>query len=127
MAGRLAQTDIAGHDGSEHPVAEVLFDLVHHLNAQVGPAVQHGQHHAQHLKVRVQTLSDQVQRVHQLPHALQRVVFALNGHQHASGRGQRVQRDQPKRRRAVDQDVIILAAHLVYGAAQNRFPDGTAN
>ena len=59
--------------------------------------------------------------VHELAQPLQRVIFALDGDDDAVRRGERVDRKQPQRGRAVDEDIVELPAHLVKGALQDLF------
>ena len=88
MAGRLAQTHIARHNGGKYLATEVLFHLRHHLQSQVGAAVQHGQQHALDIQRSVQPSLDACHGIHQAGYALQGIIFALDGNQHAVCRRQ---------------------------------------
>ena len=55
-------------------------------------------------------------RLHQVGQAFQRVVLALHRDQHAVGGAQAVQRQQRQRRRAVEQDEVVVGRHLEIAA-----------
>ena len=78
-----------------------------HLRAEVGAGVEHGQHDALHFQSGVELFAHELYGVHQLAHALERVVFALDGHQHAVRRGEGVERQKAQRGRAVDEDIVV--------------------
>ena len=57
-------------------------------------------------RLRVEPRLDQVDRLHELREALERVVLGLHRHDHAVGRGERVDRQRAERRRAVEQHEV---------------------
>ena len=60
--------------------------------------------------MRVEVRLDHLDVVHQLRHALQGVVLALDGDQHLGRGNERVDRQQAQRRRAVDEHVVEVGA-----------------
>ena len=107
---RLAQSDVAGHDRFVDLVAEHRADFIHDLLGQIGAFVEHRHQHAVDRQIWVERLPDLADGVHQLRHALEGQVLRLDRDQHRIRGDQGVQRDQPERGRAVDQDVVVLVA-----------------
>ena len=58
------------------------------------------------MQARVQVRLDQLDRLQQLAQALQRVVLALDRDEHLASHDERVDRQQPQARRAVDEHVV---------------------
>jgi hypothetical protein len=63
----------------------MFFNLVHHLRAQVGAGVVHGEHRPLDGQARVEPALHQRNGVHQLGQPFQGVVFALDGDEHGIG------------------------------------------
>ena len=82
-----------------------------HLGGDVGgqprSPVDHRQNHPGQRQLRVQPCAHQLDRVQQLGQALERVVLALDRHEHAVGRRERVHGQRPQRGRAVDEDEVV--------------------
>ena len=55
-------------------------------------------------------------RADEIGEAFEREVLAVQRNQHGVGGDERVEREQPERRRAVDEDVVVLVAHRVRAA-----------
>ena len=83
----------------EDLAVEVPAHLVGHLLGEVLARVDHGQHDALDAQPGVQRFADQADRALQIGQPLERVVLALQRHQHGVGGGQRVQRQQAQRGR----------------------------
>ena len=107
-AGRLGDSDISRDDGREHPVAKVLRGLGRYLAREVEALVVHRQQDAFDGQSRVQVALDQPDGVQELGQPLQGVVLALDGDQHRVGGHKGVDREQSKRRRTIDQDVVVV-------------------
>ena len=69
--------------------------------------VEHGEHDSLYGERRVVAALDPVDRGHQVGEPLERVVLALQRHDHAIGGDQRIEREQPQRRRAIDEHVLV--------------------
>mmetsp|Transcript_647 Transcript_647/g.1346 ORF Transcript_647/g.1346 Transcript_647/m.1346 type:complete len:319 (-) Transcript_647:392-1348(-) len=108
VAGRLGQAHIAGDDGVEHLVAEVGLELVADLLLQRDARVEHHAQQADDLQVRVQVGVDLLDGVDQVGQAFEGEVLALHRHDHAVGAAQAVEREHRQRRRAVDQDEVVV-------------------
>ena len=102
---RLAQAHVARDDRVED--VEVLLHLVGHLVGQVVARVEHRRARSPRPRASAfmppRTRSIVAMSARQ---PLERVVLALHRHEHAVGRGQRVDREDAERRRAVDEHVL---------------------
>ena len=95
-----------------HLVAEVLAHLGLDLLGEPGARVVHREHDPPHVERRVER-PDQRHVAEQLAETLERVVLALDRHDHVVGRGEPVHREQAERRRAVDEHDVVLGADEV--------------
>ena len=93
-------------------LAEVLLEDLDRLARVQCPAVVHRGDDPLDADPRVQVLTHHRQRVLELDEPAQREVLALDGNDHARGGDERVDRQQAERRRCVDQDEVVLVAHL---------------
>jgi hypothetical protein len=96
--------------------------LVGHLRREPGPTVVHGEHHAEHIEPRIEHPAQQAERVAELPQSLQGVVLTLDRDEHGVRGGEAVHREQPKRRRTVEQNEVILHAGRGKRGLQSRLP-----
>src|SRR5579883_2478145 len=110
VAGRFGEADVARDDRAQQLVAEVLGQLRRDVVRQVVAHVVHGAQQALDLELRIEPRAHRLDRVEQARQAFQREVFALDRNQHAVRRGEGVDREQVQRRRAVDQDRLVLVA-----------------
>src|SRR5690606_12118000 len=117
---RLRKPYVARNGRAVDAVAEVLLGLVRDLAREVQPLVEHGQQHTVYLQARIDVTLNQADRVQELGQPLQRVELALDRNQHGVRRGERVQRQQAERRRAVHQDEIVPAARRLERAPQHQ-------
>ena len=65
---------------------------------------------------------DEVHGVEQLAQSLERVVLALEGYQQRVRGRQHVERDEPERRRAVDEDEVVLVADRLHRVSHPLLP-----
>jgi predicted amidohydrolase len=86
----------------------MLPHLIDHLQRQPGSAVVHGQHNPTNTELGIQICPDQFDVPKQLSETLERVVLALDWDQQFVGGGKGVHREQSQRRRAVDEDGVVL-------------------
>ena len=77
-------------------------------------------HDAEPLEPLVQVLARELHHLEHLLDALEREVLALGADERVRRGDQRVHRQQPERRRAVDQDQVVLAARLAQRALQGQ-------
>ena len=87
---------------------EVSAHLRGDIGGQLGPAVEHRQDDALDREVGVEVVADEIERGEQLGQSFQGVVLALERDEHGVGGGQGVDGQQPERRRAVDEDVVVV-------------------
>ncbi len=109
---RLGEAHIPGDGGLVDLIAEVGPYLVGDLARQIQAAVVHGQQYTGDLQLFVQMPLDEPDRVEQLAQTLQGVVFALNGDEDGVGRRQGIECQQAQRRRAVEDDILVVSAHV---------------
>src|SRR6202011_1744588 len=76
------------------------------------------------LESRIELALDQLRGMGQRPETLQRVVLTLNRNQHVLGGYQAVDGQQAKRRRAIDDDVVVGDAQGLEGVEQSAFASG---
>ena len=107
IAGRFTETDISWDDGLEDSLSEVLADFIRHLLREVVPHIVHGQDNARQPQGGIEPLLDRPHRLEEMREPFEGVVFTLKRDQDRIGCHQRVQCQQPERRRAVQKDVII--------------------
>ena len=74
--------------------AKILFDLIHHLQRQVEPPGEHGEHHTLDVQIGVVLLADGLEGADELRQALQCVILTLDGDKHAVAGAQTVQGEQ---------------------------------
>src|ERR1700720_821162 len=106
MTRRLSQPDVSRYASGTQLIPKKLSKLRDHLLRQVSPLIQHGQDYPLDLQPRVQPRPDPLDRIQQLADPLQRKVLRLHGDQNRVSRNQRVQREQVKRRRTVQHNVV---------------------
>ena len=102
-------------------VAQVTADLVGDVSRQLGPGVEHGQDDALDVELGVQVVADEVEGGKQLGQSFQGVVLALQRDQNGVGGRQRVDGQQPERRRAIDEDVVVVGLDVGQQAAEASF------
>src|SRR5450432_2825392 len=98
----LTQLDRIPNDRVEDVV------LVEHLAAEDRAAVVERGQQAEDAQVAIQLGPDRVDHLDQGGQALERVVLRLDRNDHAVCRDKRIDRQQPERRRAVDQGKVIV-------------------
>ena len=99
----------------------MLLQLRGDIVGQADARIVHGPQQPLDLQRRVEQLADALDAVHQVGQPLQRVVLALHGDDHAVGGGQRVDGEHRQRRRAVDEDVVVVLADRRQRVAQAIF------
>ena len=110
--GRLGVGDRGADDRVEHLLAEALLQRDERLARVDGAHVGEVEQHAEQRQPRVEAVPRQFDHLHRLLDPLQREVLGLGGDQRVIGGHERVDRQQPKRGRAVDQDHLVVAARV---------------
>ena len=103
----VADVRVAG----DHGVQDVLgVGLAQDLErgARVDGGIAHREEETQQLQVRIEELSDFVDRLTELDDAVKFEVAGGDGHDDPIGGRQRVEREPRERRRAIDDDVIVV-------------------
>lgn len=101
--------------------------LVRHLGRQPGPGVVHRQRHAEYVQGRVEHAPDQIQRLAELSKPFEGVILALDGNQDGIRGGEAVDREEPQRRGAVQEDVVVFLGRLVQTGFEAAFPGQLAD
>ena len=86
--------------------------LLDHLVGKVVSAVKHREEDTLHLKPGIEGLLDQADRLQKLGQTFHGIVFALQWNDDRMGCGERVDRQQSKRRGTVDKDKVVIAFNL---------------
>ena len=94
VAGGFGEADVAGDDGIEEQVAEVLFKLFADFDDEAAAAVVHGADDAGYIEVGVDGLADFADGGHEVGNAFEGVVFAKHGDDDAVGGDQAVEGEQ---------------------------------
>ena len=121
MAGGFGEADVAGDDGIEEQVAEVLFELFADFDNEAAAAVVHGADDAGYVEVGVDGLADFADGGHEVGNAFEGVVFAKHGDNDAVGGDQAVEGEQGQGWGAVDEDVIVVVGNELQGVFEADF------
>ena len=101
----------------------MLSDLAgHDLLGQPGAGVVHRQDDGADFEVWLRLVCTRPTLRSSWPEALEGVVLALDRHQDLVGGGQSVDREQPQRRRTVDEDEVEVVLDGLEGSAQASAP-----
>lgn len=121
VARCFGELDIAGYNGVEHHIAEMPFELLVDLICQTKACVIHRQKETFDFERRIEMRFDDTYRIKQLTDTLKGKIFGLHGYDHRVGGCQGVDSDQAKRRRAVDQYVIVVRRQRLQQAFEYAF------
>ena len=120
VARRFAEADVARDDGRVDAVLEERANVARHLLPEIRALVVHRHQHAGDVERRVERAAHAAQRGDEIGEPLEREVFAVERNQHGVGGDERVEREQPERRRRVDEDEVEAVAERVEHEAQPR-------
>ena len=95
-----------------------------HLLPQIRALVEHRQQHAFDVERRIERRAHAAHRADEIGEPFEREVLAVQRNQHGVGGDERVERQQAERRRAVDEDVVVVVAHRREQRAQPLFAPG---
>jgi hypothetical protein len=110
VARRLGKPDAAWDDLLEDQVAEVSPYLGGHVCSEPCPPVHHRQDHPGERELRIQARPHELDGMEQLREPLERVVLALDRHEHAVRGRQRVHSQRAQRGWTVDEDEVVAVA-----------------
>ena len=100
----------------------MLDQLLGHLARQVVAGVVHGTEQPVDAKSGIQDFSNLLDGIEQRRQPFQGVVLALHGNHDAVGGDQRIHRKHGERRRAVDDDVVVLLSYRLQRVPQTQLP-----
>ena len=121
VAGGFGEADVAGDDGVEEQVAEVLFELFADFYDEAAAAVVHGADDAGYVEVGIDGLADFTDGGHEVGNAFEGVVFAKHGDDDAVGGDQAVEGEQGQGRGTVDEDVVVVVGNELQGVFEADF------
>ena len=107
MARCFAEAHVARNERLKHLIGEVTAHFGFDLPAEVVALIDHGENDAHQGELRVEPVAHEVDGFEQTRETLERVVLALQGHDDVVRGRERIQREQPERRRTVDQDDLV--------------------
>src|SRR5262252_1827008 len=108
VAGRLRKTDIARNDRVKHLPWEISVDLLTDLEREACPAVEHREQDSQKVESGIELVSDELHGLlEKMGQPLERVELTLQRDEHSVSRDEHVDGQKTKRRRAIDDDVVI--------------------
>src|SRR5215468_597224 len=84
------------------------MDFLPDLQGHTGAPIKHGEHDASDVKRGVQPLAYEPDRLEQVGESLERIELALERNDHALGSDERVDREEPERRRTVDDRPALI-------------------
>ena len=108
MAGCFRKADVPGNYIGKYLSGEMLADFLGYLGGEIGSAVKHGQRHAEDLQPGIHFPFHHPQSGHQIAETFQCVIFTLYGNQNTIRGAETVEGQQFQRRRAVDENDIII-------------------
>ena len=106
--GASASRMLRGIDRPIELVAEMLLELGGDVERERVARVVHRAQQALDLEPRVQVRAHFLHRLHEVGQSFERVVLALHRDQHRVRRAEAVEREQRQRRRAIEQDEVVV-------------------
>ena len=97
----------------------MILDIFNDLHRKICSRIIHGKYDTFNIQSRIQTFSYQIYGMDQLTQSLQRIVFALNRNKNCIRCRHRIDRQHAERRRAIDDDKIVLISNPVDFIFQN--------
>lgn len=85
----------------------------HDLQGKIRSSVEHAENNPLDLQLWIQALFDKFDRTDQLTDTFERIKFTLDRNQNAVYRRERIDRQKSQRRRAIDEDVIVIILDLI--------------
>ena len=108
MTWRFAKSNVARNDRGQNLIAEKPLEVGHYLVGKIGAIVVHREQNTLDFEMGIAGLADLLTRLQQFRNAFEGEIFSLDGNNDAVGRDQGVYRKDVERRRAIDEDVVIV-------------------
>ena len=108
MRRSLREFHVTLDDGLEHQFLEVTFHLVVNLVGQTQTGIVHREQETLDFQFRVQFALDNLDGIEKFRDTLQCKILTLHGDNHRVGCRQCIDRDEAKRRRAVDENIVVF-------------------
>src|SRR5438132_5318283 len=118
VARRLREPHVARNHRVEDLAREIAVHLVADLERQAGPAMEHREHDALDREALIQALADELDGLEEMGKPFERVELALQRHEDTIGGRERVDRQEPERRGAVDDHEVVRLGHGLERDAQ---------
>ena len=84
------------------------MDLLADLDGHAGAAIEHGQYDPSDVETRIQSFSNELDRLQQVREPFERVELALQGNDHPIGSDKGVYREEPQGRGTVDNGPSVV-------------------
>src|SRR2546428_4872589 len=114
IARRFGETDIARDHCTVEFVTEVLLQIGRHVERERVARVVHRAQQSLDFELRIQMRTHAADGLDQIGQALERVILALHRNQNAVRGAQTVEREQRQRRRAIQENEIVIVRYLRY-------------
>ncbi len=124
MAGRLRQPNTARDYGFKDLTLEEVSKIVRDLAGQIRTIIKHGEEDSFNFQRMLERISNALNCIHQFGYTFEGEEFALDRNEHGVGGDERIQGQEIQRRRAIDQNEIVLGAYCLYFIAQTEFTSG---
>src|SRR5699024_4746158 len=119
--GGIRETYCSDDGRVEDLIPVGLNEALHDLAGVQRAAVEHGHQDAQDLELEVVTVAHLLDRVHQQREAAQGEVLGLHRDHHGIRAGERADGEQAERRRAVEDDEVVILHHRAQGSNERLF------
>lgn len=106
MTRGLAQADVARNDGLEDIPWKISVNFVADLQGEAGPTIKHCQDNSEHAQPRIQSFSNESDRLHKVRKAFESIELTLQRHEHPISSGEGINGEQTERRWTVDDYVL---------------------
>lgn len=121
MAGRFGQANVSRNHGLEDLRTEKAAKIGRNLAGKRGALVVHRQDDAFDFEFRIQIAANTHEGVEKLGNAFESQVFALDGDEDGVACGERIQREEIERGRAIENQEIILGFQRLDGLLELKF------
>src|SRR5437868_15279801 len=111
MTGRLSEPDVPRYDSLEDLPGEITLDLVPDLERETRPAIKHRQDDSIDPEAGIEPLPNQLHGLEQMSEPFESIELALKRNDHPIGGDQGIDGEEPERRGAIDDDMLIIAGY----------------
>ena len=110
MAWTFAKFYVALNHGLEYQLLEVSLHLVVNLVGKTKTTIVHGEKETLYFEFRIKFALNNLDSVEEFADSLKGEVFALHRYYHRVGSSQGINCDKTQRRRAVDENIVVVVS-----------------